>query len=244
MEESKNGSEQTAPPLTPRVIKEPVPEKSQVQEVPPPLEVQPSRKIRKLRTLTPIEGARHRYYRRRDHLEGPADDLKKRVTGPAAQTSKRRQGLFILVATGIMLLGTLFLVFTLSKEKLPSRIGDLKKGTTPSGAFYSGNAAFEKKLLQERSLRQGGEQTLTQSLGNADADIEISTKEQLDAMKEQLDKVRSIKVSEDEEVASGDAKRHLILPEPAATPRQFDLNNFSAPRELNSVIPKALQGTN
>jgi len=244
MEESKNGSEQTAPPLTPRVMKEPVPEKSQVQEVPPPMEVQPSRKIRKLRTLTPIEGARHRYYRRRDHSEGPADDLKKRVTGPAVQTSKRRQGLFVLVATGIMLLGTLFLVFTLSKEKLPSFIGNLNKGAKPSGIFYSGNSPFETKNLQERVSRLGQGEHLPQSLGNADADFEVSTKEHLDAIKEKLDKVRSIKGAEEEKVGSGDSKSNRLLPEPAATPRRFDLNNFSAPKEIISVIPKPLQGTN
>jgi len=244
MEESKNGSERTTLPITPRVMKAPVSETSQVHEVPPPLADQPSGKKHNHRTFTPIEGVRHRYYISRDRLHRPADDLKKRVSGPSAYTSKRRQGLLVLSVTGIASLGVLCLVFILNQEKHPSDSGELKKGATSSVNFYSGNAAFEKKLLQERSLRQGGEQTLTQSLGNADADIEVSTKEQLDAMKEQLDKVRSIKVSEDEEVASGDAKRHLILPEPAATPRRFDLNNFSAPRELNSVIPKVLQGTN
>jgi hypothetical protein len=244
MEESKNGSERTTLPITPRVMKTPAPETSQVHGVPSPIEVQPSAKNHRHRTFTPIQGVRHRYYTNRNHLLSPKEDLKKRDTGPAEHTAKRRQGLLVLSATGIASLGVLCLVFILNQEKHPSDSGELKKGATSSVNFYSGNAAFEKKLLQERSLRQEGEQTLTQSLGNADADIEVSTKEQLDAMKEQLDKVRSIKVSEDEEVASGDAKRHLILPEPAATPRRFDLNNFSAPRELNSVIPKALQGTN
>ena len=244
MEESKNGSERTTLPITPRVMKSPVLETSQVHEVHPPLADQPSGKKHKHRTFTPIEGVRHRYYIRRDHLPTPVDDLKKRVTKPASPRKKRRQLLLVLSVTGIALLGFLWLVFSLNKEKSPSRITDLKEGAAPSVNFYSGNTVFNKKMLQEKSARQGGEQKIPQSLGNAEADLEVSTIEQLDAMKEQLDKVRSIKASEDEEVASGDAKAHLVLPQPEATPRRFDLNNFTAPKELNSVIPKALRSTN
>ena len=230
-------------PIALRVMQTPVPENSEVHEATPPLEDQPAGKKHKHRTFTPIERVSHRFYKRSDYVIEPADDLQKLVPGTASLRKQRKQLLLVLSATGIALLGVLGLVFILNKEKPHSQIGDLKEGVSPYLNSYSGKAVFNKKILQEKHSRQGGEEPLPLSNGNTDADIEVSTKEQLVAMKEMLDKVRADMATENEEIASGNAKHYLLLPKPEATPRQFDINNFVAPRDLISVIPKALQGT-
>jgi hypothetical protein len=131
MEESKNGSERTTLPITPRVMKAPVSETSQVHEVPPPLADQPSGKKHNHRTFTPIEGVRHRYYISRDRLHRPADDLKKRVSGPSAYTSKRRQGLLVLSVTGIASLSVLCLFLSSIRKNIPPIAESLRKGPRP-----------------------------------------------------------------------------------------------------------------
>ena len=172
-------------------IKTPASERSEVHEVTPSLEDQPAGKNQKHRTFTPIEGVRHRYYKSRDFLIEPAEDLQKRVTGSASLRKQRRQLFLVFSVSGIALLGILGLVFILGNGKPPSQIGDLKEVASPFLNYYSGKTVFNKKLLQEKASRQGGEQPFPRSLGNTDADIEVSTREQLGAMKEQLDKVRA-----------------------------------------------------
>jgi hypothetical protein len=177
-------------------MKTPASEKPDEHEVTSPIEVQPSAKYHKHRTFTPIQGVRHRYYKSSDHFIEPADDLQKCVPGTASLRKQRKQLLLVLSVTGIALLGVLGLVFILGMEKPPSQIGDLKEGASPYLNSYSGKTVFNKKLLQEKASRQGGEESFPRSLSNTDADIEVSTKEQLGAMKDQLDKVRASMASQ------------------------------------------------
>ena len=178
-------------PITFRVMKTPASEKPEEHEVTSPIEVQPSAKNHKHRTFTPIQGVRHRYHKSSDDFIEPADDFQKCVPGTASLRKQRKQLLLVLSVTGIALLGVLGLLFILDQEKHPSQIGDLKEEASPYLNSYSGKTVFNKKLLQEKASRQGGEEPFPRPLGNTDADIEVSTKEQLVAMKEQLDKVRA-----------------------------------------------------
>jgi len=230
-------------PAALRVNKQHAQKKSKVYEVSSPLEDPPAGNMFKHRTLTPMEGVIHQYYKKPNHFIEPADDLQKCITGNASLITKRRQSVLVLSVTAIALLGVLGLVFILYKESPPSRLGDLKVGVSPNLNCYSGKAVFEKKFLLEKGSRQGRDELLPRSLGNTDTDIEVSTNEQLTAMKEHLNKVRAMMVTEGEKNASGDARQHPLLAQPEATPRRFDINNFRAPRELISLIPKALQET-
>jgi hypothetical protein len=172
-------------------IKTPVRERSENHEVTPCLEGQPAGKPHKHRTFAPTQRVRHSYYKSSDDFIGPADHFQKRVTGSASLRKQRRQLLLVFSVTGIALLGVFGLVFIFGMEKPPSQIRDLKEGASPYLNSYSGKMVFNKKILQEKASREGGEESFPRSLGNTDTDIEVSTKEQLGSMKDQLDKVRA-----------------------------------------------------
>ena len=128
----------------------------------------------------------------------------------------------------------------LTNKKYALKVGEdgIQKPKPAEIDFYQGNHAFSSKVAEEKASIDGSLKSDVLNVPGVNNDLEISLQEQMDSLKEKLEKMRTQKLLEEPPIPQPDKARS---PEQVLGVKPTELRRFEAPLEFNSMLPKQLQ---
>ena len=186
------------------------------------------------RTLTPIRNVTAEFWHQGDKAAKRTATVQPKNFNHAKRADQL--GLLLAIIAAIVLT-VMVLTLYLTNKKYNFK-GGAKKVSTPEINFYQGNAAFLKKVQEEKDAKAGVGKSDVESIIGANEQLEISLKDQMQSMSEKLETMRSQKLLEEEPIPLPEKVRK---PDPLTGVRPTEIKNFNEPLEFNSMLPKALQ---
>ena len=191
----------------------------------------------KERSLTPVKKMDIEFW----HQGEEASEVVPKSYSKRTDHSKRADHLGIMLAFfALIVLGLTCLGLYVNNRRYSNKLRQEVTQNTRSAEidFYQGNHAFSSKVAEEKASIEGNLKTEVLNVPGANSDLEISLQEQMDSMREKLEKMRTQKLLEEPPIPQPDKVR---APEPVLGVRPTELRRFEAPLEFNRMLPKQLQ---